>query len=65
MFVWNDIFYSVDVYSNIMGREKVHILRFANNEQRKPEEIIPDFVKVEKDVRSDPQFSLRSIASAK
>ena len=46
-----------------MGKDKVYILRFGNNEQLDPMSLIPEFIRVEKDVRSDPKFSLRSIAS--
>lgn len=64
VFVDRDLPYSIDVYNNILGKEKVHILRFSNNEGKDPLALIPDFIKVEKDVRSDPQYSLGSIAKA-
>ena len=63
VFVWQDVFYSVDVYNDIMGQDKVYILRFGNNEQKDAQSMLPNFITVEKDVRSDPKFSLRSIAS--
>ena len=62
VFVDKDVPYSIDVYNNILGKEKVHILRFSNNEGKDPLTLIPEFIKVEKDVRSDPQYSLRTIA---
>jgi hypothetical protein len=62
VFVDKDLPYSIDVYSNIMGKDKVYILRFSNNEGKDPLSLIPHFLKLEKDVRSDPQYSLRSIA---
>jgi hypothetical protein len=62
MFVHHDLPYSVDVYENILGREKVHVLRFANIEGKDPLSLVPDFLKVEKDVRADKQYSLRNIA---
>jgi hypothetical protein len=45
-----------------MGQDKVYILRFANNEGKDPQSLIPDFIKVVKDVRSDSQYSLKRIA---
>ena len=63
-FVFKDLPYSVDVYDNIYGREKTYIIRFANIESVEPKLMVPEFIKVEKDVRSDPQFSLRNIAKA-
>lgn len=62
VFVNGDLPYSIDVYNNIMGQDKVHILRFANNEGKDPQSLIPDFIKVVKDVRSDSQYSLKRIA---
>lgn len=62
VFVQKDTPYSIDVYNNILGKEKVYILRFANNEEKDPQTMIPDFVKVEKDVKMDPEYSLKKIA---
>ena len=63
VFVDRDLPYSIDVYSNILGKDKVHILRFTNNESKDPATLIPEFIKVQKNVREDSQYSLRSIAT--
>lgn len=63
-FVYKDHPYSIDVYHNIYGRENTYILRFANIENAEPHSLVPDFVKIEKDVRSDPKYTLKSIARA-
>ena len=65
VFVHRELPYSVDIYNNILGQEKVYILRFANNEGKDAAGLIPDFIKVIKDVRSDSQYSLRNIATVK
>lgn len=62
VFVDKDLPYSVDVYNNIQGKDKTYILRFANLENKDPLSLVPGFLKVQKDVRSDPQYSLRNIA---
>jgi len=62
VFVHGDLPYSIDVYNNILGQDKIYILRFANNEGKDPLSLIPDYVKVIKDVRSDSQYSLKKIA---
>ena len=64
-FVYNDLPYSIDVYENINENDKTYVLRFANIYGADPSTLIPDFVKVQKDVRADPQYSLRSIAKIK
>ena len=64
VFVDNEVPYSVDIYSNLMGQEKVHILRFNNPEGKDPASLIPAFLKVQKDVRSDKNYTLKSIAKA-
>lgn len=61
-FVYKDLPFSVDVYNNLYGQDKTFILRFANIESADPLSLVPEFIKVQKDVRADPQFSLRSIA---
>ena len=62
VFVDNEVPYSVDIYSNLLGQEKVHILRFNNPEGKDPASLIPAFLKVQKDVRSDKNYTLKSIA---
>ena len=64
-FVYKDLPYSVDCYENILGQDYVYILRFANSENADPASLLPEFIKVEKDVRSDPQFRLKEIAKNK
>ena len=64
VFVHNEVPYSVDIYHNPMGQEKVHILRFNNPEGKDPASLIPAFLKVQKDVRSDKNYTLKSIAKA-
>jgi hypothetical protein len=61
-FVYKDLPFSVDVYQNIYGQENTYIIRFANPENVDPLSLVPDFIKVERDVRSDPKFRLTSIA---
>lgn len=61
-FVSGDTPYSVDVYQNVAGRDKTYVLRFANPENKEPLSLVPDFIKVEMNVRSSPEFKLRSIA---
>lgn len=58
-FIWNNLAYSVDIYNNILGQEKVYLLRFSNNERLEGFRLIPDFIEVIKDVRDDRQYSLR------
>ena len=62
VFVEKDIPFSIDIYNNIEGQEKVYILRFNNAEGRDPLSLIPNWIKVQKDVRADKQYALRSIA---
>lgn len=64
VFVEKDVPYSVDIYNNLFGQEKVYILRFNNAEGKDPLSLIPAWIKVQKDVRSDKQYSLRNIARA-
>ena len=62
VFVHGDHPYSIDIYNNILGQEKVYVLRFANNEGKDPLSLVPDYIKVVKDVRQDSQYSLKRIA---
>ena len=62
VFVERDLPFSIDVYNNILGQEKVYILRFNNAEGKDPKALIPEWITVQKDVRADKQYSLRSIA---
>lgn len=61
-FIYNDLPYAVDVYENIYGRPKTYILRFANKKELDPASLIPDFITAHENVRTDPRFSLGSIA---
>lgn len=64
VFVDKDLPYSVDIYSNLLGQEKTYILRFNNAEGKDPTSLVPSFIKVQKDVRSDQQYTLKNIAKA-
>jgi hypothetical protein len=61
-FVYNDLPYSIDVYQHLFGREKTYILRFANLQGVEGLSLVPAFLKVEKNVRTDPEYSLKNIA---
>lgn len=61
-FVHNDLHYAIDIYDNILGREKTYILRFANPKQLDPKSLVPDFIKAIEEVRLNRQYSLKSIA---
>lgn len=61
-FVYNDLHYAIDIYDNILGREKTYILRFANPKQLEPKSLLPDFINALEEVRLNSQFSLKSIA---
>ena len=63
-FVHKEHSYSIDIYDDIYGQEKTYILRFDNPENIPMEQIMPEWVKVVKDVKLDPKYSLRNIAKA-
>ena len=62
VFVEKDLPYSIDIYNNLYGQDKLYILRFNNAEGKDPASLIPEWIKVQKDVRADKQYSLRRIA---
>lgn len=64
-FVYNDLPYTIDVYDNIYERPKTYILRFANLQGDAAESLIPNFLRIEREVRQDKKFSLRTIAQQK
>ena len=64
VFVEKDLPYSIDIYNNLYGQDKLYILRFNNAEGKDPISLIPEWIKVQKDVRAEKQYSLRSIAKA-
>jgi hypothetical protein len=63
-FVFNDLPYNIDVYRNLYGEPLTHILRVANADNLEPSALIPEFIKVQKHVKSDPKYSLKAIAKA-
>lgn len=65
VFMHNDLPYSIDVYNSIEGQDKTYILRFSNLEGKDAASLVPDFLKAQKQVRADPQYSLRTIAAVK
>lgn len=64
-FVYNNLPYTIDVYDNIYDRPKTYILRFANLHGVEGNTLVPDFLKVERDVRQDKNYSLKTIAQLK
>jgi len=61
-FVYNDLPYTIDVYDNLYERPKTYILRFANLQGVSGDSLIPGFLRVEREVRQDKKYSLRTIA---
>ena len=53
--------YSIDVYSNILGEEKVYLLRFISKPGSE-NEFIPPFIDAIKNVKNEKCYRLRSIA---
>jgi hypothetical protein len=63
-FAYNSIPFAIDIYDEINGEKNVHLLRF-NSEIGGPNCVLPDFLKVIKDVKKDKSYSLREIARKK
>ena len=61
-FVYNDLPYTIDVYDSLYERPKTYILRFANLQGEAGESLIPNFLRIEREVRQDKKYSLRTIA---
>lgn len=56
--------YSIDIYKHLYGEETTCVMRFANPKHEDPAGLIPPFVTAIADVRSDPKYTLKAIASA-
>ena len=63
-FVHKEHSYNIDVYDDIYGQDKTYILRFDNPDNHSLEQILPDWIKIVKDVKMDPKYSLKNIAKA-
>ncbi len=62
-FTWDNKSYEIDIYNNILGEETVYILRYSP--QKGKENLLPDFIKVIKDIKKDNKYSLREICRVK
>jgi hypothetical protein len=50
------------VYPNILGEEKVHLLRFCTKKGEDSRKFVPPFIEFVQDVAGDKQYRLREIA---
>jgi len=61
-FQWNATYFSLDEHDYIKGNKNAVILRFEAGKERDVKDIIPDWIKVIRDVRGVKEFQLSSIA---
>lgn len=61
-FIVGSTLFTVDTWTNLYGRERVHLLRFANPDKVAAAKLIPEWIEVEEDVRENPKYASRNIA---
>jgi hypothetical protein len=50
-FIVGSTLLTLDTWSNLYGRDKTHLLRFANPDKVDAKKLIPEWIEVEKDIR--------------
>lgn len=64
-FVYNNLAYSIEVYHNILGQDRVYLLRFSTKAGENPLSFVPPFLEFVQDVINDKNYKLREIARKK
>lgn len=62
--MWQNLAYAIDVYSNILGEQKVYLLRFSTK-KGEAKNLVPPFLEFVKDVQGEKAYKLREIAKKK
>lgn len=60
-FVYNNISFAIDIFDEVNGEKNVHLLRF-NSQNDQPQNLIPEFLELVKNVKKDKNYSLREIS---
>jgi len=58
----NGYYFAIDEIDHVKGYPKARFLRFEADYERDIADVVPDWIRVAKDVRCDPQFKLSTIA---
>ena len=58
----NGYYFAIDEIDHVKGYPKARFLRFEADYERDIADVVPDWIRVVKDVRREPQFKLSTIA---